>query len=56
VLDRRQDLAGEHRESSEEASDMVAGWGTHPLDGAMVRAEAMAYDDVHRRRVGSGGR
>jgi hypothetical protein len=26
---------------------MVAGWGTHPLGGAMVR---------HRRRVGSGGR
>jgi uncharacterized membrane protein len=56
VLGRRQGLAGEHRESSEEALDMVVGRGTHPLGGAMVRAEATVYGGVRRRRLDSVGR
>jgi hypothetical protein len=34
---------------------MVAGRGTHPLGGVMVRAETTAYDGVHQRRAGSSG-
>jgi hypothetical protein len=48
-------LVGLQQESPREVPSMVAGRGTHPLGGVTVRVEVMAYNDVHWRRVGSGG-